>query len=639
MLEAMRKALKGWVGKVLIFIFITPFLFFGASSIFSVFSGGDEPVEVNGEGISVEEIARTVEMNKQQLQQQFGENFDPSLFSDSAMRENAKQQLINQKLAEQYAKDRKLDVSFEKVSEVIREIPAFHDEFGEFSQEMFERVLVQQGLSAKRVIEMIRSDMSVEQVQRTLMSSHFMLETELQDMDVLRNQKRDIAYLELSLEKFRKNIEVSDEQVEDYYQANAARYMTEETLTIDYLTLSPDEFSAQVVISEDDIKQKYESEISDLKLQQERQAAHILIALDEGENAKSAKEKIDGIAKELKAGADFSELAKKYSQDSGTAEQGGDLGMAARGAYVPEFEAALYALESKGAVSEPVLTEFGYHLIKLLDIEDKELPDFDSEKDRIKNLLIAAESRNIFQEKLSEIEEIIYESPDLVDAANLLGKKVLISDAFSRKRGSGIAAHIAVREAAFSQTVLVDKENSALIELDDGQVVVLRANTYNPSVIRGLAEVREQVVSALKNQLAAEQIVVKRDEIIEMLEAGENANGIAQKVGSVWQTKEQIKRQQAGIPAEVLAEAFKMPRPQDATKSISSVSKANGDLSVITLTKVYDGFSEMSAEDLTREKTRSARMDASSVYLQHLNFLKEKANIKVKNESSVDAES
>ncbi len=312
--------------------------------------------------------------------------------------------------------------------------------------------------------------------------------------------------------------------------------------------------------------------------------------------------------------------------------------MSAKGAYTDEFEKALYALKSKGDVTEPVLTEFGYHLIKLLDIKEKEIPDFDSQRDRIKNLLIAAEARNIFQERLSELEDIIYESPDLADAANLLGKKVRTSEPFSRKRGMGIAADASIRESAYSDNVLVDKENSALIEVEDGQVVVLRANTYKPSVIKELDQVRGQIIVTLSEKMAAEQLAVKRDELIQLLASGETEKSVAEKAGTSWQVREQMKRQQEGIPREVLAEAFKMPKPKDGSKSISSVSKAGGDEVIIILSKVQDGFSELSAEELNRDKNRLTRMNSASVYMQHLNFLKEKAKIKFKKESS-EAES
>jgi len=405
--------------------------------------------------------------------------------------------------------------------------------------------------------------------------------------------------------------------------------MTSENMLVDYLTLSADEFADQVVIREEDIVQRYESEVKALKSGQERRAAHILIGLDTF-SEKEAKSKIDEVATRIKAGEDFAELAKQFSTDPGTAASGGDLGMAPKGSYVEEFEAALYALVNKGDVSAPVLSEFGYHIIKLLDIAEAEIPTLASQRQRIKNALASFEAYSLFQQKMMELEDIIYESPDLEDAASLLGKTILTSQPFGRGEGEGIAAHANIRETAYGRSILIDRENSPLIELEDGKVVVLRQNTYNPAVLKNLDEVRNEVEIAVKAQLAGEKIAELRNAVIEMLSKGDSAAEVAKKTGADWISREAISRQQSDVPREVIQEAFSMHRPADGEISISSVSKRNGDISVLILSKVHDGFVEMDAEELRMQKQRLSQSSGMSAYTNYLEFLKEKAKIKYK---------
>jgi len=213
MLEIMRKALKGWTGKVLIILFTAPFLFLGAESFFSAFNSRNAPVEVNGESISEDQLARAVEINKEQIRQRFGEDFDINLLSSEALREGAITQLIDRELNKQYTHENNLSVSFAKLSEIIRSIPVFSDESGKFSQEQFKTVAAQQGMSTKTLIELIRTDISSSQPREAIALSSFSLPSEVILNEQLRKQKRDIAYLTLELEDDKTYVEVNEQDI------------------------------------------------------------------------------------------------------------------------------------------------------------------------------------------------------------------------------------------------------------------------------------------------------------------------------------------------------------------------------------------------------------------------------------------
>jgi peptidyl-prolyl cis-trans isomerase D len=636
MLQFMRDALKGWAGKSLIILFILPFLFLGAESFFSVFQSGEIPVEVNGQEITEDQVTRAVEMNKEQIRQRFGEDFDINQLSNDALREGAMTQLVNKELNRQYVLDNNLGASFSKVSEIIRSIPAFTDETGQFSQESFETLAAQQGLTTKRIIEMVREDISVAQPREAIMLSSFSLPQETKLIKSLNSQERDIAYLQLKLASYIESIEVSDEEVKAFYDSNIFDFMTDETVSVEYVELKQSDFINEVNVSDEEVLTRFDVEREAQNSQLERKASHILVAVDDSTAEEEAFNKITNIQEQLDSGADFAELAKTLSTDKGSAKMGGDLGFAGRGSYAQEFEDALYALE-KDQVSSPVLTEFGYHLIKLTDIAKAKQFSFDKEKARIKESLTTVALQDIFQEKISLLEEIVFESIDLDEAAISTGVEVKVSNQFTRREGDGIAQYEDVRKIAFSDEILISGENSTVISLGDGHVVAVKLKEHKPSIAKPFESVQSDIIASLKADYAEEELQAKQEELLAMLEQGESANTVAKASGFDWQIKEKAKRQEPDIAAEILNEAFKMPRPSSDKKSVSSIS-LNGDIVLITLTKVHDNTKSFDQAEIDRLNQRRTMQNANREWEKHIAFLKAKADLKYKKTDSTETE-
>lgn len=636
MLESMRKALKGWVGKVLIAFFTLPFLFFGISSVFSSLSAKSDEVSVNGIGINSSQISNAVANNKEQMRQRFGENFDPSFFPDEKLRIGAISQLVNQELSKQYANDNGLYASFEKVSEGIRQMPNFLDEDGQFSQEIFDAILAQQNLSTKQVVQLVQGDMKVAQTKEILTRSSFVLESEARAFELLQQQKRDIAYLSLKVKDFEKNIVIEDEKIKDYYDANLNEFMVEEKVSVDYLELRAKEFNDKVEVTDEQIENAYQTHLATLADKQQRKASHILINVDDKTSESDALEKIKAAEAELRAGKDFSAVAREYSQDPGSADSGGDLGLAGKGAYVPEFEDVLYSLE-EGEVSSPVLSEFGYHLIKLVEIADVEVPSLAKEKPALLKTLQSSGAYDLYQEKIDSLEELIYTSTTLADSAELLGKPVSVSKLFTRSQGEGFTTNKEVREIAFSNEILNQGENSAIIEINDGHVAVLRLNTHQTQEPKSLADVTSLIKEKLKNQTARANLLEKSDALVAMLNEGKSSSEVEFESGTAWTVKEAVKRSEAGVPRSLLQQAFKMERPAEGQKTVAKASEPNGDISILTLTKVSDSTAELSAAELKMTKERLSRSKQYKIYQDYLANLKAAATININEAPAEDA--
>jgi len=640
MLQIMRNALKSWAGKVLIGLFILPFLFLGAETFFSAFTNRNYAIEINGEGVVEQQIAQSIETTKQRYRDQFGENFDLSLFSDAVLRESAVNQLIEEELLKQYVEDNNLDVSFEKLSEILRESAIFLDEDGKFSQEVFESVIAQQGLSSKQAIEIYRQRISSFQPVEAISRSSFVLENELNLIEQLKKQQRSFSYLSLDVEKFKSAIETSEEDIESYYQENLNQYRTEEMVQLEYIDIKLNNFKDKIEISDEAVLSRFEVEKATREANLKRRAAHILIEINDDTSEKEAFKTITEIEQKLSENVSFDSLAKTYSTDTSSAEKGGDLGFASKGDFEPEFEESLFSL-AVGEISEPILTEFGYHLIKFSELEKSEDFTFDKEKERIQSSLEAVALDDIFQEKIAEAEDVVFESRDLQEVALATDLEVQESEFFSRTEGKGIAQHQSIRDLAFSDEILNLNESSNVVEITNNHAVVIRLKEHQPISDKPLEKVKASIIASIKSEKAKDKIADTRQAILDQIEQGKDKNELAKEYQLEWADVDNAERTTSDIPREILTQVFKMPKPKERTddsdsddivESVASTNYAQSNTAIIVLSEVIDSSEMLSSDELTEVSERALRNQGNAVWKKYIEYVKEQANIKVKSE-------
>ncbi|MFP5339504.1 MAG: peptidylprolyl isomerase, partial [Gammaproteobacteria bacterium] len=402
------------------------------------------------------------------------------------------------------------------------------------------------------------------------------LEMQTRDFDTLTVPARSDA------------IEVSDEQVSEYYEANADRFRTPERVIVEYVELKKESFFDQVEVSDEELQALYQKQIANLA--EQRRAAHILIETGAESSDDEAKAKIDEIAARVKGGEDFAAVAKEVSQDPGSANEGGDLGFAGPGVYDPAFEEALYALK-EGEVSAPVRSEFGWHIIKLLGVQSPEVPSLESMRPELVRELKAQQVEQRFVEVSKQLEDSAFEASDLAQPAQELGLMVQTTEPFGRDGGQGIAADRQVVQAAFSDEVLVDGANSSVIELDPDTSIALRVKEHLQPAAIPLADVRDDIVEQLQQSLAAERAREKGEQLLADLRNGEQADG-------QWQTIEAAGRSQEGVAPALLQQVFRMPRPAEQGKpSYAGVALSNGDYAVVRLNGVNEPEASLSDEE------------------------------------------
>jgi len=592
MLQNIRDNSQGWIAKTIIGIIVALLALTGVDAIFTSTSNSQNAAVVNGEKITTVELNQAVEMQRRQLLQQLGRDFDASLLDEKLLRESALNGLIERAVLLQGAKDAKFAFSQQALDQLILQTPEFLVD-GQFSAERFDQVIRQLGYNRLQFRQMLEQEMLIGQLRAGLANSGFVTDKQLQAFASLEKQTRDFATLTLQADL--DAVVLSDDDIKAYYEAKASEFMTPEQVVLEYVELNKAAFFDQVEVSAEALQTAYENEIANLA--EQRRAAHILLEVNDALNDEQAQAKLVEVQKRLEQGEDFAALAKELSDDSGSAGDGGDLGFAGPGVYDPAFEEALYALD-KNAVSAPVRSEFGWHLIKLLDVQAPEVPSFASLEEKLKRDLKARQVEQRFVEVAKELEDSAFEASDLAQPAQELGLEVKLTEAFGRQGGSeGLSANRQVIQAAFSDEVLEDGSNSSVIELDPDTVVVVRVKEHSKPEQLPLEQVQDSIREQLTKVRASEAVKAKGEALLAALRSGQTPIEQADAAQS-WQVVEAATRSHEGVEPAVLQTLFRMPKPASAdTPSFATVSLNNGDLVVLRLNGVSQPEQVLSDED------------------------------------------
>jgi len=571
--------MKGIAFGIVILIAIV-FAFSGIGSLSMSGSGADTAVTVNGEKVTEFSVLRAISSEKRRILDE-NEGLDASLLEDELIRPQVVEQIIGRKLLVQSAKSAGMGISSRTTSKLLLGTPAFLSDDGRFDQDLYLYTIRAQGFTSGTFLEMLKDDLLVEQYVRGFVASGFVTASELDLIASITEQQRNYYYLTLPLQPSIDAVQLSDEQIAAYYENNKQRYQAPEQVVIDYVELNPEIFSATQNVGEEQVRARYEEQRESLESTTSRQAAHILLA-------QPNDLVIAEINDRLAAGESFEALAKEYSEDVGSADFGGNLGYTSGDTFPESFESALAALQV-GEVSAPVTTDSGTHLIKLVDIQEQ-IVDFDSERGRIEQELIAELTDIWLVEKLASLKELSYNAENLAEMASELGLTAQVSEPFTRAGAVGISANPAVLKAAFSSEVLEDGYASEVLDLGNDRYVVVKLNKSIPARQKDLAEVQDAVEVSLTDQLARASLAARGTELLARVDSGEDIEAVAKAEGLDWQVVLDAKRSTGGINNEVKRFAFQLPATANEDL-IESFYTRSGDFVVVALTDVEAGDS------------------------------------------------
>ena len=592
MLLDFRNNLRGVAFGITIVIALI-FALTGTGSLFLSTPDSESAIVVNGADISEREVMQATARERARILNS-NPDMDRSLVEDEALRPQAMRQLIYRELLIQAAKAQDLGVDPALISDLILDIEQFQTD-GKFDEDRFRYAIRSQGYtSSSKFTEMLTDQFLVEQLSNGIINSSFVTDSELSTLIALAEQKRSFDYARLALKPFKDAVALTDTQISEYYEENLLQYMTERKLSIEYIELNSAMLLQDQEVTEEDIQARFEQEKQSADDSSSLRAAHILLGEANAELIAEVQSKID-------AGDDFAQLAKDYSEDVASAENGGDLGFTSGDTFPETFEDALAALEV-GQVSAPVETDSGTHFIKLLEIEKTEFL-FEEQSERIAQELKQEAADSLMVEKLENLKEMAFNADNLQEVAEDLALVANVSEPFTVNGGAGIASSSAVVNAAYSAEVADDGYASEVLDLGDDNYVVLKLKEDFPSRQQSLEEVKANVTSSLTNSIAQANIDAKAEEIQARLTAGASIKAVADEFDLEITSVDAGARNNAQVDSEVNAYVFELPTPRGAEVK-DGFNTANGDFVAVQLSEVVLADTE-AVEEARVEQIRS----------------------------------
>lgn len=591
---------------ILIGLLILSFAFWDVQSYFNQSVNG-AVATVNGEEITVSEWQQRMSTYRQRMLNQFGD-LEPDYFDSPGVRRDLLNQLINEKLMRQMAADNGFIATPQALRDTIQSQPIFLDENGQFNKENYAFFLNQRGETAASFERSIQDNLTASAINQLVSDTHFITPTESQSHRTLTKQLRSFDYFLIKPADFQTSIEPTAEEIQAYYDENGDRYMTEEQVSVEYVELKASDIADTLEISEEDAMAEFEEKKDSYKKEEQRKASHILInvaANASDEDKAAALEKIQGLKAEIDGGADFAEVAKQSSEDPGSGASGGDLGWIEKGDMVKPFEEALFAMETN-TISEPVLSQFGYHLIQLNEIKEGGFPEFSEVRDEVVSAMQALAADTEYLQRYSDLEIAVLDSESgLEEVASSQGLELKTTELFSRSGGLEIAANPEFISAAFSVEVKDEAASSSAVSITDTHVVFMRLVDHLLPERKPLEEVQASIVQAIKTEQSQEQARELANQVIEQINAGETTLEAAAEVNNTEVVKAtEVGRSGSSQPFNLVRNVFKLPRPAEDQHKAVQVESNGTDLAVVKLLDVI-----VKEEEENTDQTQTAQLE------------------------------
>jgi len=611
-LQSIRDRLSGIIAIFIFAILIVPFAFVGVSSYFRSDTSNAVAV-VNDKEITANEFNQGFQVYRRRMQARMGTAFDPEAFDQPIVRREYLDQMIDEELLRQVAIDAGLTVSDEALAQAIRTMPNFEVD-GEFNMDVYQASLAAQGQTPQQFENDVRASMVLSQFPAAIADSAIATRWELDDYARLQAQERrfkaivvpafpadevsdeevaDADEAETDVEEATEEQPVDEAAVQAWYEAHEDDYLSEEQVVVEYVELNAADMDTAVEPDEDVLRARFEEQQTRFVTPESRLVSHILLEVPADApqvDIDTTRATAEELAQRARNGEDFAELAREYSEDVGSAEQGGDLGWIEPGYMVQAFEDAAYALTMEHPISDPVQTNFGWHVIDLREVRPAEGMTFAEARDILASEYRREADERRFLEQADRLVDIVYEDPTTLSAAaEELGLEVKQAGPFGRLGGDdGIAANPDVVKAAFSELVLSQHSVSDPIDLGENHMIMLRLKEHLPEALKPLDEVRDEVVASVRRQQAMEAANAIASDLMGSLEAGTTMEALAEESGYELVVAEAANRLSTDIDARLRDQVFLMEAPAEG-EAVTQVVELPDEYAVVQLEAVTPG--------------------------------------------------
>ena len=620
MLQDIRDNSQGVIAKVIIGFIVAIFALFGVDSIVNGFITSPPVAEVNGEEITEAQL----QVNTQNLLNSIGGSADS--LDQGLLEQIALSQILEEVLLRQSAEKSAMAVSNDRIDRSIIENPNFQIN-GVFNADLAVRTMASQGFSIPIYRESLQQQMLLSQLANAYSSSAFVTNSELERIAGLSAQTRDFRYLSIPLGTRTLGSAISDAQIESYFDENQQDFTQPETVSVSYVMLDKNAISSEIELDEGVVEAQYETERSAFEGSAEKRASHILFEVGGDLSEEQALEMAATAKQRIDAGEEFEAVALEMSTDTASAEVGGDIGYTDGTAFPVALEEALEIL-SVDEVSAPVVSDFGVHIVKLTEDSINVFQGFEEVAERIERELKSSEVELIYAERLGDLSNLAFETGNLETISEELEMEVLISGNFSRSGGSGIFSNQALIAAAFSDEVLLDDNNSEVVELSPSQAVVLNVTLFNEAAVLPLEEVEPEIAVIIRTQMERDAVQNLSERLLTSIENDEPVDQLLADNQIEWLTQEGANRAAANVNREILTQVFSMSLTDTGTPVYDNLTLTNDTAVIVELTSINEG-SIASLEDTDRENMVSSMISdlGNSDFQAYMSNLQDSADI------------
>jgi peptidyl-prolyl cis-trans isomerase D len=605
MLQTIRDKISGLVAIVFLGAIAVVFVFWGID-----FGAGVQTyaAKVDGESIPLETVRRAWQQRQSQLQQMLRDELPPEMVK--SQQTALLNQFVQESLLKQRAEKFGYNVSDQELAAKVMEYPQFQVD-GKFSKDRYNALIRSSGLTETQFEAELQGGLLIDQLRNAVVESAFVAPYELDRRYAIEKQEREIDYALIPAADFAASANITDEQVQKWYDENRDDYLLPETVDLQYVELTRQQAESSIEVTEQGLKDYYEQVKERFTSQERRHGRHILITVGDGVDDAAAQKKAQELTAKAKGGADFAQLAKDNSKDPGSAPQGGDLGWAQRGMFVGPFEDALFSMTA-GEIRGPVKTDFGYHVMKLEEIEAGHVKTFDEARAEIEADYRKDRAQNIFYDESQKLADQAFAAlTELDSVSKTLNLPLKTLAGFTREGGGEFGGEPNVIEAAFSDEVLNRRQNSPLVTVGEDKALVLRVSAHKPAEPRPLESVSAQIREQLKTQRMREAAAAQGAFAMARLQKGEQWSAVtsAMKLNAVG--KRFMTRQDGVAPPAIVRSAFVAPNSEisEAKPYFGGVTTDDGNYAVYVVTQVRnaDPTKEAAPEKAARKRRAEAQ--------------------------------
>jgi peptidyl-prolyl cis-trans isomerase D len=583
---------------------------------------GNYAAKVEGEKVSVKDAQEAWQQQQIQWQQRMGGDLPADL--KARLQDQLLEGMVREALIGKHSHDLGYRVSDQQLHDQIREIPAFQID-GKYNAAQAKYALDRAGMTPAMFEASLRRDLQRSQIEGGLRMSDFVTPTELKRLQNLQSEQREIRYATITPDKFAADAKIDDAAIEAYYKKNQAQYMTTEYVQLAYAELRLEQLASQVTVSDEEIKQFYDKNKDKYVTPEKRHSHHILI--ESGKDDAAALKKAQDVLAQAKAGKDFAALAKQYSQDPGSAEKGGDLDWAEKSYFDPAFADALFSMQP-GEIRGPVKSQYGYHIIRLDEIQPSKGRSLEEARADIEAELRKDKASDLFGNAQEQIQQRL-EQPgaDLNTIAKDLHLQTGEVAQFERgKGGAPLGDAPELEDAVFSTAVLDEHKIGGPVALGEDRLVIVKALSHKKPEPKPLATVRDEIVAALRKEHGTQAAAAAAEAARAKLNAGTSFDEVVKELGVTADAAHFIGRTDPSVPTPIRDAVFKAPKPADGKTVNRAVSLDNGGSAVGAISGVRTEPNP-NPEDLEREKREVAQRHAQGDAVAYLDELRRTADV------------